>query len=108
MPAALSSEQKAICADTDSVSSGAMYASIPESNIVAADAPAISTSTPPVLSICDGIRFQPADFKTTSKTLSNANGSGSGKLRMQSFGHQKALRLLLMRLVALVIGFGVV
>ncbi len=75
--AALSAEQRAICAGTDSLSSGAIYRSIPESDIVAADSPAALTITPPVLCICEATLFHPDDFKSESKSLSSANGSGS-------------------------------
>jgi hypothetical protein len=70
---------------TDSMSSGAMYAVTPESNIVAADSPAASVKTPPCLSICDGTRFQPADSNSPSKSLANASGSGSGKTAKAKF-----------------------
>ncbi len=81
----MTAEQKAACAGTDSMSSGAIYAVIPESNIVAADSPATSTKTPPGLSICDGTRFHSADLKLASNTVSNANGSGSGYTAQAKF-----------------------
>jgi hypothetical protein len=85
MPAATSAAQKACCADTDSLSSGAIYASIPESDMVAAVSPAASTRTPPVLSICDGTLFHPDDFNSESSSLSKASGSGSGKTAKAKF-----------------------
>ena len=92
IPASLSAEQIAICAGTDSTSSGAIYASIPESDTSAADSPAASTLTPPSLSICDGTRFHPADFKVASNILRNANGSGSGKTAKAKFCPAKGFK----------------
>jgi hypothetical protein len=92
IPAATSAEQKADCAGTDAMSSGAIYASIPESNIVAAVSPAASTLTPPALSICDGTRFHPADFASVSNSLSSANGSGSGNTAKAKFCPAKGFK----------------
>ena len=78
IPAAIGAEQNAVCAGTESLSSGAKYASIPESDIDAAASPAASRRTPPSLWIWEGTRFHPADFRSSFKTRSSAKGSGSG------------------------------
>lgn len=92
IPAAIRAEQKAICAGTDSWSSGPIYAVIPESDIVAAVSPATSITTPPTLSICDGTRFHPVAFKIVSKTMSSANGSGSEKTAPAKFWPAKGFK----------------
>src|SRR5436853_1222299 len=96
IPAAIRPEQNAIWAATDSVSSGARYAAIPESDIDAADSPSASINTPPEsLWICEGTRFQPADFKTSFKTRSSVRGSGSGNTANAKFCPAKGFNAVL-------------
>ena len=92
IPAAISAEQHAVCAGADSVSSGAKYASIPESDIDAADSPAASSKTPPSFCIWEGTRFHPADFRSSFKTRSSAKGSGSGNTANAKFCPAKGFK----------------
>ncbi len=92
IPAAVSAKQNALCAGTESISSGARYASIPESDIDAADSPAASSRTPVSLCIWEGTRFHPADFRSSLKIRSNAKASGSGNTANAKFCPAKGFK----------------